>query len=60
MFLVISHRALLLGMSHMFMEKLKKDTNKGLSIFVENTVVELKAYILDMRMKIQTYLSHPT
>lgn len=54
MFLVISPRALLLGMSHMFMEKLKKDTNEGLSIFVENTVLELKAYILDMRMKIQT------
>lgn len=45
-----------MGMLSKFTEKLDKDSNSGLSIFIENTVLELKAYILDKRMKIQSHL----
>ena len=36
-----------------FTEKLNKDTKSDLGTFVGNTVLESKAYILDMRMKKQ-------
>lgn len=49
-FPVICHRALLLGILSVFSEKLSKDTNNSLNIFVENIVLELNACIFDKRV----------
>lgn len=50
MFPVICHRALLVGILSEFIEKLSKDTNNSLNIFVENIVLELNAFIFDKRV----------
>lgn len=45
MFPVICHRALLLDILRRFFEKLNKDRNNSINIFVENIGLEVKAYI---------------
>lgn len=39
-----------MGILSEFIEKLSKDTNNSLNIFVENIVLELNAFIFDKRV----------